>query len=242
MADFWYALTASAFRKHGDISKTDAIRDIVQQTIRDMLEQTPAAVAVFDDKMRYLAVSRRFLSDYELGDPTQVIGHSIYETFPDMPQWREINVRVLAGDELASEEESFPRHDGRIQWVRWSMKPWRTADGLIVGEMLFAEVITDQVTARRALTDSETQFRVMFENAPIGIARIPPDGRLVKVNEAACRMVGYSADELTTRSFLDTTHPDDRAASVAGFELMRARSIAMRRKGATCIRTGRRSG
>ena len=32
------------------------------------------------------------------------------------------------------------------------MKPWRTADGQIVGVLLFAEVITDQVTARSAPT------------------------------------------------------------------------------------------
>jgi PAS domain S-box-containing protein len=196
------------------MSRADAIRDIV--------EQVPAAVAVFDDHMRYLAVSRRFLSDYELGDPTQVIGRSIYETFPDMPpRRRAIHVRVLAGEELASEEDFVQGQDGRIQWVRWSMKPWRTADGRIVGVLLSADVITDQVMARRALTDSETQFRITFENATIAIAHITSDGRLFRINEAACRMVGYSADELTTKSFLATTHPDDLAASVARFELMR---------------------
>jgi PAS fold len=30
-----------------------------------------------------------------------------------------------------------------------------------------------------------------------------------------CRILGYSADELTTKSFQDITHPDDPAASVA---------------------------
>ena len=208
-ADFWH----SALRKGADTSRVDAIRDIV--------EQAPAAVAVFDDKLRYLAVSRRFLSDYELEDPAQIIGRSIYETFPDMPpRWREIHVRVLAGEELASEEDLFPRQDGRIQWVRWSMKPWRTADDRIVGALLFAEVITGQVTARHALTDSETRLRVTFENAPIGIAHLSPDGRLLRINEMACRMLGYSADELRTKSFLDTTHLDDLAVSVAPFQLM----------------------
>jgi hypothetical protein len=68
MADFWHASIASAFQK-GDTSWIDALPDV------------QAAIAVFDGKMRYLAVSRRFLSDYELGDPAQVIGRSIYETF-----------------------------------------------------------------------------------------------------------------------------------------------------------------
>ncbi len=150
-------------------------------TIRDIVEQAPAAVAVFDDKMRYLAVSRRFLSDFELGEPAQVIGRSFYETFPDTPpRWREIHVRVLAGEELASDEDFSAREDGRIQWVRWSMNPWRIADGRIVGVLLFAEVITDQLAVRRAPTDRETQFRVTFENAPIGIAHNAPDGRFLR--------------------------------------------------------------
>jgi PAS domain S-box-containing protein len=214
MADFWHAFMASTSRNGGDISWGDVVHD--------MMEHAPADIAVFDDKMRYLAVSRRFLSDYELGDPAQVIGRSIYETFPDMPpRWREINVRVLAGEELASNEDFFPRQDGRIQWARWSIKPWRTADGRIRGALLYAELITDQVAAGRTLTDSETQFRVTFEKAPIGIAHVAPDGRFLRINEAARRMLGYSGDELTTKSFFDTTHPDDLAASVARFELMR---------------------
>jgi PAS domain S-box-containing protein len=134
IADFWHASIASAFRprkRKGEyISWIDAIRDIT--------EQAPAAVAIFDDKMRFLAVSRRFLSDNELGEAAKVIGRSIYEAFPDMPpRWREIHVQVLAGEEL-SEEDFFPHQDGRIQSVRWSMKPWRTADAQIGGAMLFA--------------------------------------------------------------------------------------------------------
>jgi hypothetical protein len=62
----------------------------------------------------------------------------------------------LPGLSLTSEEDFCPRQGGRIQWVRWSMKPWPAADSRIVGVLLFAGVITDQVTATRALTDSET--------------------------------------------------------------------------------------
>jgi PAS domain S-box-containing protein len=167
IADFWHGSIASTFRrsgwKRGYISCADAIRNIT--------EQTPAAIAMFDDKMSFLAVSLRFLSNNELGQAAKVIGRSLYEIFPDIPpRWRQIHLRVLAGEELASEEDVFPRQDGRMEWVRWSMKPWRTADTRIGGAMLFAESITEQVEARRALADSEARFRVTFESAPVGIA------------------------------------------------------------------------
>jgi PAS domain S-box-containing protein len=156
-----------------------------------------------------------------LGESAKVIGRSIYETFPDMPpRWREIPTRVLAGEEPAYEEDFSPRQDGRVQWVRWSMRPWPTADGRIGGALLFTELITEEVADRRALADSEARFRVTFENAPVGIGHVAPDGRWLRVNEAMCRFLGYPADELMTKSFQDTTHPDDLAASVARVDQM----------------------
>jgi PAS domain S-box-containing protein len=215
MADFWHALMGSASPKDGNITWGNFGRVFV--------EQMPAAIALFDDKMRYLAVSRRFLSDYALGDdPSQVIGRSIYETFPDMSPWcREIHARVLAGEELAGEGDLIPCRDGQIKWGRWSIKPWRTADGPIGGALLYTELIADQVAARPAISDSETQFRVTFENAPIGIAHSALDGRFLRVNEMVCRVLGYSPDELATKSYRDITHPDDLETSVARFELLR---------------------
>jgi PAS domain S-box-containing protein len=191
--------------------------------IRDITEQAPAALAMFDTKMRYLAVSPSFLSILEFsGSPKEVIGRSHYETFPDMPlHWREFHTRVLAGEELAQAETPLPRRDGRTDWVRWSMKPWRTADGRIGGALLASELITDQVEGRQALADSEARFRVTFEDAPVGIAHVAPDGRLLRVNKAACHISGYTADELTTKTFRDITYPDDLAASVARVEQMR---------------------
>jgi PAS domain S-box-containing protein len=186
------------------------------------VEHAPAAIAMFDDKMRYLAVSCRFLSDYELADSAEVIGRSHYEVFPDIPpRWREIHARVLAGEELAHEEDFFPRLDGRICWVRWSMKPWRAVNGRIGGAMLFAEVITEQVEAKRALAESDVRFRATFENAAVGIAHLAPDLRWLRANEALCRLLGYPVDELVTKSLQDITHADDLAADLPQIEQMR---------------------
>jgi hypothetical protein len=44
---------------------------------------------------------------------------------------------VLAGEELAHEEDPFLRQDGRTDWCRWLMKLWYTAAGRIGGALLF---------------------------------------------------------------------------------------------------------
>ena len=186
------------------------------------IEHAPAAIAMFDDKMRYLAVSSRFRSDYKLPAAAEIIGRSHYEIFPDTPRrWRELHARVLAGEELGHEEDPFPRQDGRVERVQWSMKPWRTADGRIGGAMLFNEVINEQIKARRALADSESRFRATFENAAVGIAHLGPDLRWLRANEALCCILGYPLDELVTKSLQDITHPDDLTADLSEVERMR---------------------
>src|SRR5215467_8674517 len=88
-------------------------------------EHAPAAIAMFDREMRYLAVSRRFVTDFRLPPDAQLIGKSHYEVFPEIPQrWRDIHARVLAGEKLSNEEDQFTRQDGRIEWTGWSMAPW----------------------------------------------------------------------------------------------------------------------
>jgi PAS domain S-box-containing protein len=77
-----------------------------------------------------------------------------------------------------------------------------------------------EVAGSRALADSEAQFRRTFDNAPIGIVHRAPDGRYLRVNKVACRILGYSADELTAKSAHSISHPDDLAASAARFQRM----------------------
>ena len=208
---------------------TDLSRDPIASVQRgggiswgDSISDIPAAIAVFDRQMRYVGVSRRFLADFELEDPSQVIGRSIYEIFPEMPlRWGEISGRVLAGERPASESDLFPLQDGRIKCVRWSMNPLRAADGQIVGALLFVEVITDKAAATRAIgDDAKTPFHE-FENTPFGLAHHAPDGRFLRANEMVSRILGYSAEELTTKSYRDVTAPDDIEAGVACFEMAR---------------------
>ena len=189
-----------------------------QAQLAAFVEHAPAAIAMYNREMRYLAISRRFVVDFRLPHGAQLIGRSHYEVFPDLPQrWRDVHARVLAGEELSQEEDQFTHQDGRTDWVRWSMVPWRRADGNIGGALLFSELRTDQVEARRALIDSEARFRATFENAAVGVALVGCDGSILRANNSFARMLGYSVEELRTRTFQDLTHPDDLASNLSVF-------------------------
>jgi PAS domain S-box-containing protein len=187
-----------------------------QAQLAVFVEHAPAAIAMFDREMRYLAVSRRYIVDFRLPQGAQLIGRSHYEVFPDIPQrWRDVHARVLAGEELSQAEDQFTRQDGCTHWVRWSMAPWRRADGSIGGALLFSELRTEQVEARRALIDSEARFRGTFENAAVGVAMVGPDGSILRANNSFARMLGYSVEELKTKTFRDLTHPEDLATNLS---------------------------
>jgi PAS domain S-box-containing protein len=230
------SITISPMRnaEGGIIGCSKIIRDVTQRKRTEarlaeheaqlamFVEHAPAAIAMFDDKMHYLAVSRRYIADFRLPPDIKIIGRSHYEIFPDIPpRWREVHDRVLAGEELAHEEDPFLRLDGRTDWCRWLMKPWRTAEGRIGGALLFSEVITEQVAGRRALADSEARFRATFENAAVGIAHVDPYLGWLRVNEAFCRILGYSVEELLAKSVREVTHPDDFAVDIVNSALMR---------------------
>ena len=83
-------------------------------------------------------------------------------------------------------------------------------------ELELMEFVSSQVAqsierkkAVEQLRTSEARFASAFENAAIGMALVAPDGRWLKVNQALCDVVGYSAAELLAKRFEEITHPDD---------------------------------
>ncbi|UZR99218.1 PAS domain S-box protein [Chondrinema litorale] len=61
----------------------------------------------------------------------------------------------------------------------------------------------------RNLQFQEERFRGAFENAGNGMAITFIDGKFQKVNKSFTQMLGYTEEELLTKSFKDITHPED---------------------------------
>jgi len=75
------------------------------------------------------------------------------------------------------------------------------------GVSVILEDITGRRQAEEALRESEDRFRRIFEDGPLGMGIADLSYRLTSVNRKLCRMLGYSREELLTKSLLDITHP-----------------------------------
>lgn len=165
--------------------------------LRLFIKHTPAAIAMFDTDMRYLQVSDRFLTDYDL-EGQDIIGKLHYDVFPNLPdRWKEVHKRILAGAVERCEEDPYVTSDGSTGWLQWESLPWRKGNGEIGGLILFTQVITERKRAEEALRASEERFAKIFNFTPfrMGILRIR-DGMVLEVNDSWTKDTGFSRNEI----------------------------------------------
>jgi diguanylate cyclase (GGDEF)-like protein/PAS domain S-box-containing protein len=127
------------------------------ELLRSFIDQAPVSIAMFDRKMHYIAASRRWVTDYALGESAWR-GVSHYQLFPEIPdRWRAIHQRALDGEVVAANEDRFERADGTVQYVRWEVRPWYVGEAL-GGVIIFAEDITERKRSEAAILQLNAQL------------------------------------------------------------------------------------
>ena len=125
---------------------------------------------------------------------------------------------LLRGRVYPQFESTAVRKNGERVEVRVSACSVRNAAGQVTGTAAIIHDITKAKAAEKSLRDDEARFRMAFENAPFGLCMTTADSRILQVNGTFCRMLGYSAAELTALGWLDPTHPDDRERSLQAYQ------------------------
>ena len=189
-----------------------------EEILKQFVVHTPSAVAMFDTEMRYILASRRFMTDYGLGE-RNIIGLSHYEVFPNLPErWREGHRRCLAGATEKCDEDYYVSEDGKETWLRWEIQPWQTRSGKIGGVIMFTEVLTDRKLAEIARRETENKYRSVVENVKEVIFQTDSEGRWTFLNPAWNEITGFTVKESLGQPFLDYVHQEDRQESLERFK------------------------
>ncbi|MGD1824460.1 PAS domain [Chromobacterium violaceum] len=163
-----------------------------EELLHLFVEHAPAALAMFDRQMRYLAVSRRWLRDYGL-EGRDILGQSHYAVFPEVPPaWRAVHRRGLDGEVVREEEALFIRANGDQQWQKWEVRPWRRRDGTIGGILIY----TEDITARKQAEKDKHWLAEALNQAAQPILMVDAEDRVTYANPAYTALMGYSRDEL----------------------------------------------
>ncbi len=120
------------------------------------VSHTPAAVAMFDTDLKYIAYSNTWLEDYKL--PFEdITGISHYDIFPNIgSEWKQIHQRCLKGEVIRNEEDVWrPLGWDHDQYLRWEVRPWFRHDNTIGGIMMMTQDITDVCLQREELRNAK---------------------------------------------------------------------------------------
>jgi len=170
-----------------------------QSKYRTLVENIPQRVFYKDRQSRYLAVNQHYAKDKRLS-PQEVVGQDDYAFNPrDLAdKYRQDDRRVMASGQAEEYDEMLER-DGRRITVHTIKTPVRDEDGEVIGICGIFSDVTEQRHLEARLQESEATLRTIYENAQEGIMVVSVESRrIVMVNPAICRMLGYSEAECLT--------------------------------------------
>jgi diguanylate cyclase len=151
-----------------------------------------------------------------LGEPAEVLvgrrGESLVHPEDEAASAEAVR-RTTAGEQLEPQDRRVVRSDGQIRTVQLRYSILDEGDG---PPMVLIHVLdrTTELEAAAARERALTEFETSFDSAPIGICLVAPDGRLLRVNDALCSLLGRSSQELLSLDFQRITHPDDLATDL----------------------------
>ncbi|WP_299028207.1 CHASE domain-containing protein [uncultured Sulfitobacter sp.] len=115
----------------------------------------------------------------------------------DMEALQEADRRCIAGETLRSEAEYRIRFADGWRWMYSDAVPVaRGADGRATRLIGTQADITELRHARNALELSEARFRMVLQDAPVGMAILDDKGAFIGANAALATLSGYDADAM----------------------------------------------
>ncbi len=102
---------------------------------------------------------------------------------------------LIQGGDVVRQESVRRRKDGKLIHVAITVSPMKDRSGKIIGGSAILRDITERKFMEDAHRRSEASFRSFVENAPYGILRATPEGRIVQANPALVEMLGYASEQ-----------------------------------------------
>ncbi len=180
-----------------------------EQQLRQMTDALPAYIAYIDTDQRYQFVNKLYERQFgqrreefygkHIRDVLNADGYQVLQSHLEFALQGQSNSYIM----------EQPDAQGKIRYLEVTLVPDWGEDDQVRGCFSLVIDITVRKQAEAAIHHRESLFRAAFDSAAIGMSITALDGGFIQVNQALCRMHGYTEAELLSMQFQDLTHPDD---------------------------------
>jgi len=225
----WLQFTATIIRNTGRdlVGVLEILEDISERKIaeialqesekkyRTLLETTDTGFCILDSQGNVLDANSEYVRLSGHSSLEEILGRSVTEWTAEhnlQKNVEEIKKCIQQGFVRNLEIDYVDKH-GKTTPIEINATVIYTDNNQRI--LTLCRDISERKRAEEALQEREEQFRATFEQAAVGIAQVAPEGRFLRVNQRLCDIVGYTNEELLTKSFQDITHPDDLLKDIA---------------------------
>jgi len=193
-----------------------------QDRLRRMFEQAPGFIAMMRGPDHVFELNNAAYR--QLVGHRDIVGKTARDALPDLSGqgYFELLDRVYQtgvayeGQALAVDFQPSAQSEVERKYVDLVYQPVLDAEGAIVGIFAQGTDVTDRVTAEEALRASERQSRQILDGAiDYAILALDLEGRILRWNEGARRIFGWTEGETVAVNWDMLFTPEDRAAGKA---------------------------
>lgn len=180
-----------------ELDESERTKDLILRTLSEgvilqdadgrIVESNPAAE-------RLLGMARQDMRGRTSADPAWTAVDTDGRPWP--LEDRPAAVALRTGEPVTNQILGVRRHDGATVWVRVHATPTLDDDGAVSGVVIAFDDITEQRELHVSLELSEQVARSSLDALEQGVMLVAADAELRRINPAAERILGFSAEQL----------------------------------------------
>ncbi|WP_431213025.1 PAS domain S-box protein [Puia sp. P3] len=183
---------------------------------QEILDKAPAEIIVADAEYRYLyanpsAVPDAAMREWMVGRTNEEFCRRAGRSEVIARARRMVFEKVLRTSSMVEWTEAVRDEKGVLQHYMHRVTPVKEDGGGITKVIIYAIRITEEKEYEEKIRRSENKYRDLYNYSQALICTHDMNGRLLAVNPAVCRTLGYTEDEMVGRNLMEFLPEKHRA-------------------------------